>query len=228
MDFQLLKINNETILPIVLFGKNRSDKILKYHKKVMVDYFNLPMNYVEGPFPAVSHGWCMNQILEDTSYRIKPDYYLWIDNDALFLKKEAMDFIYNMVRNKITVFGHAWQSNHKFTDRGVTHAYASQATLCFSRDLYNNLERPDCDHFNPRSDTSEEITYKAKELGYCISLLYPNKVVLPTADLDSSCKIGMGNFYGKDLMFHCSRTDLPGHEELFIETCKKVLNGEFE
>jgi hypothetical protein len=228
MNLQLLNINGETILIICLYGKNRSENVTAWSKKIMVDHWNLPVNYLECPFPGVSHGQMMNYVISQTIDSIKPDYYLWIDNDALFLREDAMDFIYSMIKNKITVFGHAWMSNHKFTDRGVVNAYASQATLAYSTKLFNQLGRPDCDHFIPRSDTSEEITYKAKELGFCVSLLYPNYVVDPNTPLDSSCFLGFGNFYGQNMMFHCSQCPNPKHEELFIETCKRVLAGEFE
>jgi len=53
MNLRLFEINNETILPIVLFGKNRDQEITLHHKKVMVDYFNIPFNYIECPFPGV-------------------------------------------------------------------------------------------------------------------------------------------------------------------------------
>jgi hypothetical protein len=226
MNLQTFSINGETILPITLFGRNRSGKVLEYHKKVM-DHFSIPINYIECPFPGVSHGQMMNYVIKETIDKINPTYYLWIDSDALFLKKEAIPFIYDMVKNKITVFGHGWMNNHKIKPRGPVHAYASQATLCYSTELFEKLGRPDCDHLNDRSDTAEEITYRAKELGYCVSLLYPSFVLDPNTPLDASCFQGLHNVYGPNLMYHCSKADHPKHEELFVEMAKKVLNKEF-
>jgi hypothetical protein len=225
-NLQLLTINGETILTISLFGPQRREQV-DWNKKIMVNYFNIPVNYIECPFPGVSHGWCMNQIILNTIDSIKPDYYLWIDSDMIFLKKQALNFVYNNISNKITVFGQAWMNNHQPKPRGVVHSYASQACLAYSTELYNKLGRPNCDH-GGRSDTSEEITYEAKEKGYCVSLLYPNNVIDPNTPLDASCFLGFGNFYGQNMMFHCSQFPNPKHEELFIDTCKKVLNGDFE
>jgi hypothetical protein len=225
----LININGETILPIVLHGANRNSELLVWHKKVMVEHFGLVMNYISAPFPGVSHGYCMNQLIGQTIDRPDaPDYYLFIDNDAIFLKKSAIDLIYDFVKNKMTVFGHAWQSNHKQGPNGtIPHAYASQATLCFSKELFNKLGRPDCDHWIPRSDTSEEITYRAKELGFVVALIYPSHSVDPNTDLDNGCRYGLGNTYGPNLMYHASQQNNPESTKLFIAKCQEVLDGKF-
>lgn len=228
-NYKLIKINGETILAVTLFGRNRDMEVTEWNKKVMVDYFKFDINYVEAPFPGVSHGYCMNLIITETIDTLKPDYYLFIDNDAIFLKKDVLSLIYRLTNNKMTLFGHAWQSNHKKGPNGmIPHAYASQATVCFSRELYNNLGRPDCDHWIPRSDTAEEITYRAKELGYIVALIYPSHSVDPNTDLDNGCKFGLGNTYGPGLMYHVSQQGDPRSKDLFIEKCKEVLSDKYE
>ena len=223
------EINGEKIAIFVLYGTNRSNEVLEWHKKVMVDHFGLHINYVECPFPSVSHGDCMNKLITGTIDEKFCDYYLFIDNDAIFLHKDALGIIYSMVYNKMTVFGHAWQSNHKKGPNGtIPHAYASQATLCFAKNLYNDLGRPDCDHWIERSDTSEEITYKAKEKGYIVALVYPSHSVEANTDLDNGCRYGLGNTYGPNLMYHVSQQGDPRSAPLFIEKCKEVLNGKFK
>jgi hypothetical protein len=226
----IIEKNGEKIAIIVLHGRNRSDDVLQWQKKVMVDYFGLKINYFECPFPGVSHGQCMNMILKETvDLPDGPDYYLFIDNDAIFLKDVCLDLIYDFVKNKMTVFGHAWQSNHKKGPNGmIPHAYASQATLCFSKSLYNALGRPDCDHWIARSDTSEELTYRAKELGYIVALIYPSHSVEPNTDLDNGCRFGLGNTYGPNLMYHVSQQNNPQSAELFIQKCKDVIDGKFK
>ena len=224
---ELIHKNGETILAICLHGRNRDSKLIEYHKKVMVDKFLIPINYLECPFPGVSHGTMMNYVISQTIDTVKPDYYYWIDNDMVFLKKEALDFTYNNISNKLTVFGQAWMNNHQPKPRGVVHSYASQACLAYSTQLYNTLGRPNCDH-GGRSDTSEEITYAAKEKGYCVSLIYPNRIIDPNTPLDASCFLGFGNFYCQDMMFHCSQAINPKHKEVFIDVCEKVLDGKFD
>jgi len=230
MKLQTIDKNGEKIAVIVLFGKNRSPNVLFWQQRVMVDYFGFAINYFECAFPNLSHGECMNAILKQSlDTPDAPDYYLFVDNDAIFLKKECLDLIYDMVKNKMTIFGHAWQSNHKKGPNGmIPHAYASQATLCFSKSLYNALGRPDCDHWIERSDTSEELTYRAKELGYIVALVYPSHSVEPNTDLDNGCRFGLGNTYGPNLMYHVSQQNNPKSAELFVEKCKDVIDGKFK
>lgn len=228
MDFKLYSINNETILPIVLFGENRPMEILEYHKKVMVDFFKIPFNYISCPFPYVSHGTCMNQIIKFTIDSIKPDYYWFCDNDAIILKKECVDIMYDMVKNKMTLAGQIWQSNHKKGPNGmIPHPYVSQAFMWLSRELYNNLGRPTCDDTVDRSDTAEEITYFAKQKGYFIAGCYPSDSVIKNVDLDNGCQYGLSNTYGIDLMYHASQQDNPESKILFINKCNEVLDGKF-
>ena len=73
MNLKFIEKNKEKILPIVLFGSNRDPEIVEHHKKVMVDYFKLEMNYIECPFPNVSHGFCMNKIINETLLLFKLD-----------------------------------------------------------------------------------------------------------------------------------------------------------
>lgn len=228
-----ISINNETISIITLYGDNRNQEVTEWHKKVMVDHFGLPVNYIKCPFPGVSHGGFMNLLLKETiDSDDSPDYYYWLDNDCIQLRSEALFLLYNTICNKITIFGHAWQSNHKVGPNGqIPHAYASQACLGFSKKIYNELGRPDMDHFFQRSDTSEELTYFAKEKGYNVSLIYPSHSIIADTPLDNGMKYGMGNTYGPltmPLWHHTSCAGNPRHSEVFIETCKKVIKNEFQ
>lgn len=229
MKLKTIEKNGEKIAIIVLHGKNRSPNVLFWQQRVMVDYFGFVINYFECAFPHLSHGECMNAILKQSlDAPDAPDYYLFIDNDAIFLKKECLDFIYDMVKWKNGIWGCAWNSSHKIGPNGTNqHPYASQATICFSKEIYNKLGRPTCD-WTERSDTSEEITYLTELKGYNLSLMYPSDSVTKTTDLSNGCKYGMGNIYGNNMFYHVSRQDLPESKDLFIEKCKQVLNGEFK
>lgn len=229
---QKLSINGESIAIVTIFGDNRNPEVTQWHKVVMADHFGLPVNYVKCPFPARSHGYFMNSVLAQTIDKEgAPDYYLFIENDAIFLRKDAISLIYEIVRNKITIFGQAWESRHKVGPNGhYEHPYAGPATLCFSREMYNALGRPDMDHWIARSDTAEEMTYQAKFKGYIVSLIYPSHSIEANTPLDNGCSQGFSNTYGPlpGWFYHCSQAGNPKHVEVFVGKCKEVLDGNFE
>ncbi len=202
----------ETLLIVTLHGGNRHPEVLYWHRRVMVDHFGLDVNYIQAPFPHVSHGACMNQIMAQTlDLPTPPDYYLFVDNDCVALRRDALNYAYQQVCDRLTMWGHLWCSNHKLGPNGTTHhPYASQACLMFSRQLYLAVGRPDMDHWVSRSDTAEELTYAAKAAGYGVSLLYPSGPLQ------------------RPLWHHTSQAPSPRHVEIFIETCKMVLAGAFE
>lgn len=227
MGLNLIEINNEKILPIVIYGDNRSNQVTQWHENVMVHHFGLKMNYVKCPFPNVSHGQMMNHIINETIGSLKPDYYWFCDHDAIILKKECIDIMYDFVKNKQTIAGQFWQSNHKTGPNGmVPHPYISQAFLWFPTDLYKKLGRPDMDHWIPSSDTAEELTYQVKLNGYGVAGFYPSSSVIQNCDLDNGCKFGMGNIYGDKLMAHTSQQDNPESEKWFISMCSNTVEND--
>ena len=223
-------IGKERVLITTLFGDNININVINLHRKVMLEHFNLQINYIKCPFPQVSHGSCINYIIKNTiDEKDPPDYYWFIDIDCIALQKRAIEIMFDMVRNKITIWGHAWQSNHKIGPNGtVFHPYAGPACLCFSREIYNQLKRPDMDHNGKYSDTAEELTYAAKQNGYNIALIYPSSSITSDCRLDNGFSYGFGNIYGSNLWFHCSDTSHKDHVSLFCSKCQDVLNNKFE
>lgn len=223
----------ETMMIVTLYGDNRHPEVLDWHRRVMVDHFGLGVNYVRCPFPAVSHGACVNQVIAQTiDLPHAPDYYMLLDMDCIALRREALALAYQQVHDRVTVWGHLWMSNHKVGPNGTKwHPYASQACLMFPRSIFLALGRPDMDHWIPRSDTAEELTYLAKAAGYNLSLLYPSYSVLADTPGDNGIMYGMGNTYGpltRPLWHHTSAAPNPRHAEVFVETCKMVLANAFE
>ncbi len=231
MTFQTIFLpEGETLLPITLFGSNRAPEVTDWHRRVIA-HFGWPWNHIEAPFHrGVSHGYVMNTILHALMQETNPPTYIaFCDNDNIPMRREALDSMVASVRNKVTVYGAAWQSSHKVGPNGsVQHAYASQACLCFPLSLYRALGCPDCDHFNPRSDTSEEISYEVQFRGYQLSLLYPSYSEEPTVALDNGCQYGHSIVYGPNLWYHETRADLPGASDRFVAMAKRVIAGEFE
>jgi hypothetical protein len=234
MNLRTLTINGETIAIVTLYGSNRHPEATQWHARVMVDHFRLPVNYIECPFHlGASHGQMMNEVLRQTvDTPDAPTYYLWLDNDCIPLRCEAIELAYRQVQSKDTIWGHAWQSNHLTGPNGtIPHAYASQACLLFARETYNALDRCSMDHGQPYCDTAEALTYMAKSNGYGVSLLYPSHSVVKDTPLDNGMGYGMGNTYGplsRPLWHHTSRIPHPRHVEVFTETCKMVMDNAFE
>lgn len=233
MQFKTNTIDNESIAVICLYGDNRNVDVITWHARVLINHFNLHVNYVKGVFPYQSHGWHMNQLISQTiDQPDAPDYYFWLDNDCVPLRREALGLAYQQVRDKMTIWGHAWQSNHLKGPNGmIPHPYASQACLMFSTELYNRLGRPSMDHTVEHCDTAENLTYAAKKGGFNVSLLYPSHSILADTPLDNGMRYGMGNTYGpqeRPLWFHCSSAPHSRHVEAFTETCKMVMCDSFE
>lgn len=227
----LLLLNGETVAFITLHGGNRHPEVLAWHKRVMVDHWGIPVNYIEAPFPACSHGQAMNAILGQVMslpVEERPTYLWWWDNDCIALKGEVFDHVYQTVMGKKTVWGQAWRNSHKVKPRLGDHPYASQACLCFATELYDALGRPDCDHHNARSDTAEELTYACEAKGYSVCLQWPSHSDTHTTELGQVSSYGRGNVYGSGLTYHESRADLDGHVERFTQVAQKVIAGGFE
>lgn len=229
-----IDIKGEKLFPVVLYGANRPTTLIEWHYKVMVEYFRLAMNYIPCPFPSVSHGACANKIVEATIDTLKPDYYFLCDNDNIFLNKKCFNLMFDSVQRKLGIWSAATQSNHKRGPNGeLNHPYASQASLCFSTELYNKLGRPDLDHWSESSDeyggdTCEKLTYACEKNGYMVSLLYPSHSIDPNTDLGNGMRFGRGNTYGPNLMYHQMQNDNSLSENEFIEKCKEVIAGKYE
>lgn len=230
-----IEIGGERILPIVPFGGNRFPEYLEWNRKIF-KHFDIPMNYVECPFPGISHGGALDIIVD--RFKDGVDYWLFMETDSIPLRRDFIGELYQKVSDHKTVLGGAWQSNHKnsHNNSDKNHPYAGPHLLFLSKELYNNLGKPSFDHLNPRSDTAEEITYKAEELGYSVNLLWPREVIglspeeckqldVPLEHAKSKC----GSFYSGprttygDIYYHSSAQNSPRSLELFIEKCKKAM-----
>ena len=99
----------------------------------------------------------------------------------------------------------------------VQHVYVSPCFLAISRNLYEKLGRPSFNH-NQRGDCAEEITWRAKEQGYNVGLVYPSSVVDRCYPLDNGLSFGWGTVYG-DLAYHGYCQGREGSEQMFIDKC---------
>ena len=225
--------NGETVAHVTLHGSNRDPRVLEWHRRVMVDHWGIPVNYVECPFHlGVSHGHCMNELLRATVDLLDAPIYVWLwDVDCILLRRDGLRHVIDTVKNRRTLWGTAWSSSHKAKPGGgKSHPYAGSPCVCFATDLYKTLGRPDCDHHNPRSDTIEELSYACEERGFTLALAYPSSSDEPyTVQLSQTCRYGRSIMYGvPPTFYHETRADLPGATERFIATCERLLRGEYE
>ncbi len=234
MQLQLHKINGEDLLIVTLFGRNRGMAMVEKHREVM-KYLNLAVNYLEAPFPGISHGNAAQQVVNAAVDIIKPTYIGLMDFDNLFLKREVIDIVYDSIKYKNAIWSCSTQSNHKKNriTNSLQHSYASQASLFFATELYDKVGRPDLDHWSDGSDeyggdTCEKFTYAIQEKGYGLNLLYPSSSIEHLSDLDAGFKFGRGNFYGPQLVYHQMCNNDPRSEGEFLKVCDDVLAGKYE
>ena len=213
MNYLFHNYNNENICFLIPYNKyNRNLETINWGKKVW-DKFKISVNYFH--FDSIGQGGALNKAVQETiNLIIPPSYYIFMENDSIFLKREALDITYDFIKNKNTIFGIAWGN--------PAHIHVGPAFCAFSTRLYLKLDKPNL-NANDRLDTCAELSYKTKEMGYIIGLIYPTHVTKPFYSLDANCKFGMGNEY-LDLIYHSSRQDDSDSSILFIEKCKKILN----
>jgi hypothetical protein len=230
MQLKVIQKNNESILPITFYGKNRNENVLKYHKKVF-DFYNISNNYIEFPFHQTGHGDAMQWLINQT-INLDIDYYWFCDMDCIPLRSDFVDILYSKIADKETVFGTSQTANHKkFAD----HIYIGSPCLAFSKKLYLDLGSPLMTDTNERSDTGQEISWLCQEKGKIISYMWPSHHHdLTEEEMKSSGnpkyfklgnyhKYGLGTSYG-NLIFHSFMQSLPRSADLFISKAKSILN----
>lgn len=228
MQLKLIQKNNENVLAVTFYGQNRNNTVLEAQKKVF-EHFNFPVNYIEWPFHITGHGQAIQHLINQ-SIAAPIDYYLFIDMDAVALRKDFIDDIYDKIRDKKTIYGPSWTSNHK----SPNHVHAASCFIAFSRELYIKLGQPTMTDLIPRSDTGEELSYVASEKGYNICLVYPKSFCELT---DEECKetsnpkywnLGGRLKYGlmtqySDIFIHCGMQNIKRGNQLFIQKCKEII-----
>lgn len=233
MQLNVIQKNNETILPICFYGKNRNNEVLLYHKKV-TDFFNIPMNYIEFPFEQTGHGQAIQWMINQTINSPQIDYYWFCDMDCTPTDKNFINIMYDKISDKRTIFGPALSTNHRGFPQ---HIYCAAFCLAFSRKLYLELGSPNMTDMIERSDTGQELTWIAQEKGKNIFLMFPrtfNELTQEEMDATGNPKYwelgkifryGLGTQY--DYIYHSFMQNIPRSSKLFIEKCKQIIYNEY-
>lgn len=234
---QCINKNGENIVIACFYGSNRDQEVTQWHQKVF-NHFKIPINYVLCPFPGISHGQAIDLFIQNTINFV--DYYILLDNDMLYLKKDFVDIIYDKIKDKETLFGGSNQSNHLSNLLGTdyNHPYIGAAGMALSKELYLKLGCSSFDTDGKNSDTGERITYACERLGYSSCMMWPSDVVGLT---EEECKeygvalkhakskvgcfyFGLGTTYGNDFAFHAMCQNVPRSKKLFVDKCKQILS----
>jgi len=212
------------VFPFVVYGKNRSNDVLEWHKKVY-DRLGIAMNYFEFDFPYISHGNAIDQVIHSLINGGNcPDYFIISEIDSIPLRFDTFGDLYKKVEDKQTIAGGFHQSNHLTKADGTCNRpYISPSMHMISTKLYNDLGRPSYDHGGD-CDCAELVTKVAQEKGYCIAGIWPRAVDQPMYDLGNGLKFGFGTTYG-NYYYHQMNSSQDGHVENFIAKCKEVIQN---
>ncbi len=233
------EINKERLLVVVPHGANRNPEILEWHKKVM-NFFQIRTNYIYFPFKEnhMSHGAAFDQIIKAT--KDHTDYWVFLDNDCVPMQSNFLNYIYQKIIDKDTLFGPIGNSNHlKGTNGNIDNPYIYGSGMCISKILWEKLGSPSFNEDNINFDTAERITYLTQKFGYNICALWPKSVegmTFEECDLlgvdRKHAKSAVGNFhfgfgttYGNNVLYHQMCAHSPRHVSSFIAKCKEIING---
>ena len=216
--FLFLKKSKERIVVAAFCGDNRPSEFAEHQRKVF-DHFRIPINQVFVDFSEFNHGTAVDAFLSRISRAY--DYFILFDTDAVPLRGDFIDLAYEKIRDKRTLYGLAQQSNHIPVNGSTNHVYVGPGALAISRELYVALSRPSFAGTG-RSDTAEELTWRAEELGYTVALVFPSRVQRRLWDLGNGHSFGIGTTYG-DCIFHAFAQNDRHSKKLFLDICKSIL-----
>ncbi len=99
--------------------------------------------------------------------------------------------------------------------------YAGPAFLAFSMQTWRGLNRPTV-ACTERADCAGELSYRAREQGIEVRMLYPSHVEEPLWQLDGPIKFGKGTTFGSNDIYHAFYSR-KRNANGFIKKCEEVL-----
>jgi len=201
-----------------LYWDNVNQDMLDAHRRVM-SHFDIPMNYHN--HNGVNHGEWMQQIINTSTSNVV----VVMEPDCIPLNKTYIEYIKYAHRNE-TFVGIAQVSNHI---PPKSHIYAAPGFYAISKKAYTRLGRPSFTE-TYRSDTAEEISYLAEEMGIKYRALMPT--YFEKASSEGYWALGNLGYYGigtvfDNSMYHLYQSRMAENIELFVKRCDEVIAGTF-
>lgn len=203
---------------VSLHWDNVDQNMLDAHKKVM-KHFDTPVNYFN---LNVNHGHWMTEVHKQS----QSDIVVTIEPDCIPLSKEKIFDVVRYAKRNNTFVGIAQVSNHI---RPKSHIYAAPGFYVMPTRLYKTLKYPSFSETH-RSDTAEEISYKAEENGIRYRALRPT--YFEHEPEGGIWPLGCLGYYGigtvfEDTVYHLYQSRMAHNIELFVKRCEEVINGTF-
>ena len=201
-----------------LHWDNVNQDMLDAHKRVM-SHFDIPMNYHN--LNGYNHGDWMQQIINNSTSNVV----VVMEPDCIPLNETYMEYIRYAHRLE-TFVGIAQVSNHI---PPKSHIYAAPGFYAISKKAYNRLGRPSFTE-TYRSDTAEEISYLAEEMGIKYRALMPTYFEKASSEgywaLSNLGYYGIGTVFDNS-MYHLYQSRMAENIELFVKRCDEVIAGTF-
>lgn len=203
---------------VSLHWDNVDQDMLDAHKRVM-KHFDIPINYFN---LNVNHGHWMTEVHKQS----QSDIVVTIEPDCIPLSKEKVFDVIRYAKRNNTFVGIAQVSNHI---RPKSHIYAAPGFYVMPTRLYKTLKHPSFSETH-RSDTAEEISYKAEENGIKYRALRPT--YFEGEPSEGAWPLSCLGYYGigtvfEDTVYHLYQSRMAQNIELFIKRCEEVINGTF-
>ena len=202
-----------------LHWDNVNQDMLDAHKRVM-SHFDIPMNYHN--HDGANHGKWMQQVINTSTSNVV----VIMEPDCIPLNKTYIEYI-KYVHRLETFVGIAQVSNHI---PPKSHIYAAPGFYAISKKAYTRLGRPSFTE-TYRSDTAEEISYLAEEMGIKYRALMPTYFEKASSEgywaLSNLGYYGIGTVFDNS-MYHLYQSRMAENIELFVKRCDEVIAGTFD
>lgn len=189
------------------------------HKMVM-DYFDLPINYHN---ENVNHGLWMDRVFQQSD----SDLIVIFDVDCVPVSKQKVMDCIRYVKNSKSFLGLAMVANHI---PPKSHIYAGGVFYVVARECWEKLGRPSFTETR-RGDTTEEFTYRAEEAGVRYRCLFPTTFEREPVEgiwpLAGYGYYGIGTTYD-DTVYHLFQSRIGNNMDLFVKRCHEIVDGTFD
>ncbi len=165
----------------------------------------------------------------------KVDYFIFWDIDSVPLVPNYLEIIIDKIKDKNSVCGGAFRNAHKVKDPNWPYDFVSCGPpFGISTEFWLKLGKPTFDHYLDRSDTFEEISFRAKEFGGIVCIFYPSHVGGKTEHepektkeelepiLEPGIKFGYSCTYA-NFVYHQFNVTCSSHVDKFVAKCKEIL-----